>query len=280
MICQATYSSLDAIPENLREEFEQVNGKWQLKDSAVPGVGTLFNSALAANEQRAVTQVKKRNERILALEEENNSLKDKVSMLDTPGVKVLSPEDAQTFEKFFKLGTPAEIESILNEYKEIKSKVTQFETREALGKITEAVGGKINTEVLSDWAKDAPSLTFFVKSVEQADKTMSDVAFVKIEEAKDGKVEVKERELLPFAKEVLPDWKYSALTSVSDPKERTAAGTPPKGARLPDFRSANEKPKDDAPKKPVEKFNEARASRPSPFEKPLAMPGVRSGMPV
>ena len=113
MICESQYDSLEAIPETLRGEFEQINGKWQLKQSAIPGVGPLFNSALAANEARAVGQVKTRNEKIRGLEEENNQLKDKLSVLDSPGNKVLSKADADTFDTYTALGTPTEIQKKL-----------------------------------------------------------------------------------------------------------------------------------------------------------------------
>lgn len=280
MICQASYDSLEAIPEALREEFVQINGKWQLKETAIPGVGQLFNSALAANERKAVDQVKKRNEKIVELTEENNTLKDKLAVIDTPGSKQLSKEDAESFDKYTKLGTPKEIETKLTQYTELSEKVTKFETTETLSKIATATNG-LNADVLSDWAtsKEAEGLSFFVKSVEQTDakgnKTTSDVPFVRIEKNEGGKIQVSERELLPFAKEMLPDWKYAALTTASTNGNGKANNAPvntgvPNGVKLPDLGSSRNAPdKDSSKKKPIDIFNEQRDARPNPFAKPV-----------
>lgn len=281
MICQATYSSLDAIPEALRDEFTQVNGKWQLKEEAIPGVGSLFNSALAANEQKAVGQVKTRNERIRALEEENNTLKDRASVLDQPGHKVLSPEDSRSFEAYTTLGAPEEIKAKLTELPKLSQKVLQFETKENLGQIVK-VGSGINLDVLADWAatSEAEGLSFFVKSVEQIDtkgnKTNVEVPYARIEKLADGKTTVSEKELLPFAKETLPEWKYAALTTASNGSEgdnkilqKTIINNG--GVKIPNLGSARKAPSGEPDKKkPVDTFNEQRANRPSPFAKPIA----------
>jgi len=280
MICEATYASLDAIPEALREEFEQVGGKWQLKPTAIPGVGPLFNSALAANEQKAVGQVKTRNVRIKELETQVNDLENKLAVVDIPGHKVLSKEDSDLFDKYAKLGTPAELETQLAAAKDALDKAQRFEITEALNKVAGTLTG-INSEVLSDWALGNPNLKFFTKSVEQTDakglKTTVEVPFVRIEEEKNGKVEVSEKELLPFAKESLPDWKYAALTTAADGKKVTAptAQAPVKGVRLPDLGSTQTAPAGGSTKeRPIDTFNKQRDARPSPFAKPLAATGM------
>lgn len=282
MICQATYDSLDVIPDTLRDEFHQVNGKWQLKDTAVPGVGQLFNAALAANETKAVDQVKKRNETIRQLQEENNGLKDKLSVLDTPGNKVLSKEDATLFDNYIKMGTPKEVETKLTEHGQLTQKVSRFEATETLGKIAKA-GVKINPDVLADWAMsaEAEGVKFFVKSVEQPDgkggKITVEVPYARIEKKNGDQVEVSERELLPFAKESLPEWKYAALTVGIDTKPVIGSVQPPKvntGVRVPDLGSASA-PADNSggKKRPVDRFNEEREGKPNPFSKPIPQIG-------
>jgi len=294
MICNATYDSLDAIPDNptinLREEFHQVNGKWVLKDTAVPGVGPLFNSALAANEAKAVTQVKTRNDRITVLENENNTLKDKLSVHEQPGTVALSGNDAKLWEKYTTLGTPKEIEAKLKSLEELETKVTKFETSEGLSKITEAVA--LNSEVLSDWATSAEGkgLTFFVKDVESTDdkgnKVTTKVPMVKIEETgTDGKITLQEKELLPFAKEKLPSWKYDALVTTTDDKgqKKVATTAAPaaqqRGVRLPDLGNAT-KPTSGGTEKPspVERFNKERDSRPNPFAPKAVVNPALAGM--
>lgn len=278
MICQATYDSFESIPEALRDEFHQVSGTWRLKDSAIPGVGQLFNSALAANERKAVDQVKTRNERIRALEEQLNAANDKLATLDTPGNAVLSKEDSALWERYNKLGTPKEIEDKLGELPSLKQKVEKAEVAEAMSKIASA--GGVNTEVLSDWATspEGAGFKFFVKSVEQTDakgaKTVTEVPYVRVEKTENGTIKVEERELLPFAKETLPEWKYNALVAAAESKgpengngrpaaQRAAVGG---GVKIPDLGSAQNQPKaDTAKQRPVDKFNEQRAARPSPF---------------
>lgn len=283
MICQATYESLESIPETLRDEFHSVNGKWQLKETAIPGVGPLFNSALAANEAKAVGQVKKRNERIATLEEELNTTKDKLAVLDTPGNKVLSKADGDTFDAYTKLGTPTEIEAKLKNHTELETKVATFETGAALSKVTEANGlgdVKLNPDVLTDWlaSADAKGLKAFVKTVEGTDakgvKTSVEVPYIRVERTVDGKIEVTEKELLPFAKETLPEWKYSALTSaVSGNGNEPGKGKPAPlakgaGVRIPDLGSAKKTVEEGAhTKRPVDVYNEQRANKPSPFSK-------------
>ncbi len=79
---KATFDSLEEIPDkyegNPRDEFETVNGKWQLKADAIPGAGDLFNSGIAANRDRALDQSKAKdttisglNTRVRELEQSN-----------------------------------------------------------------------------------------------------------------------------------------------------------------------------------------------------------------
>lgn len=284
MICNATYDSFEAIPEAFRSEFEQSNGKWQLKADAIPGVGPLFNAGLAANEQRAVDQVKTRNTKIREQEEELNQLRDKLAVLDSPGNKVLSKADADTFDAYAALGTPKEIKAILEKLPELETKVTKFETSEALVKVTKANGlgeVKLNPEVLTDWlsSQDNKGITAFVKTEERLDakgqKVNVEVPYLRVETQENGKATVSEKELLTFAKEKMPDWKYTALISGAveaapvNGKGNQAPVNTGVSLRVPDLGSAREKPaaEGDA-KRPVDKYNEQRASRPSPFAKP------------
>ena len=281
MICQATYNSLEDIPEELRDEFHQVNGKWQLKDDAIPGVGPLFNPALAANEQKAVGQVKSRNIKIKDLEEENHRLQDRISALDQPGHVVLSKEDSEAWSKYVKLGTPSDVETKLKDHATSSTKLHQLETKENLAKVVKAVKDvNLNVDVLTDWAtrSDSSHLEFFVKSVEQTDtkgvKTTVEVPYVKIKTQKGDAVEVSEREMLPFAKESLPEWQYTALVAGAAPGKIEPQQKP--GVKVPDLGSTAKVPAPVGDKKrPVDKFNEQREARPSPFAKPLvAAPAI------
>jgi hypothetical protein len=272
-----------------------VNGKWTLKDTAVPGVGPLFNSALAANESKAVGQVKERNNKIKTLEEENNSLRDRLSIHEQPGTVALSAEDAKTWEGYVALGTPKEIKSKLDVLPELETKIAGFEAGETLSKVSEVV--QLNGDVLKDWmgSAEGKGLTFFVKEVEvtneKGEKVLTKVPFVKIEEPDSkGKIMVSEKELLPFAKEKLPEWKYEALVTVADEKggkkraDASGSGFEGKkpGVRIPDLGSAQGGQGGEGSsrkKRPVDMFNEQREARPNPFApKPTTNPAVK-GMP-
>lgn len=282
MICQATYDSLEAIPQNLRDEFEQVNGKWQIKADAVPGIGPLFNAALSANSERQLGQLATKREELRIAKEELNKAQDKLAVLDTPGNKILSKADADTFDAYTTLGTPKEIKEKLANYDDLSGKVTRFETTDTLRKVTEANGlgdVKLNPEVLSDWltSEDGKGHTVFIKTAESTDakgaKVNVEVPFVRIEKTVDGKQQVSERELLPFAKEVLPEWKYSALVSGATvaPADKGKGKQPANGAgggvKIPDLGSARKQADDTGSekKRPIDIFNEQRAAKPNPF---------------
>ncbi len=287
MLFNATYDSFDAIPEAYRAEFEQVNGKWQLKADAIPGVGPLFNAGLAANEARAVSQVKTRNEKIKEQEQTINQLQDKLAVLDSPGNKVLSKADADSFDAYAALGTPTEIKAKLEKLPELEGKVTKFETSDALAQVAKANGlgdVKLNPEVLTDWLGATKGITAFVKTEERQDtkgqKVNVDVPYLRIEETgADGKTTVSEKELLTFAKEKMPDWKYNALISGSAEaapaggKGNPAPANTGGGMKVPDLGSARQQPAADGDtKRPVDKYNEQRAARPSPFAPKVLAP--------
>lgn len=291
MICNATYDSFDAIPEALRPEFEQVNGKWQLKADAIPGVGPLFNAGLAANEQRAVGQAKAQRDKAKALQEELDRANDKLSILDSPGNRVLSKADADTFDAYTSLGTPSEIKTKLDKLPDLEARVSKFETSKALEDVAKANGlgdVRLNSEVLSDWlsSPESKGITAFVKTEERTDakgvKVSIEVPYLRVETEENGATKVTEKELLTFAKEKLPDWKYAALVAAGPEPDKGQQRSPQDDTRhrVPNLGSSREEPKGDDKKRPVDKYNEARSSRPNPFAPKTvvaggAMPPIR-----
>lgn len=294
MIVNATYDSLDAIPEkfegSIRDEFHQVNGKWVLKDDAVPGVGPLFNAGLYANEQRALTQYKTTKTRADNLETEVGQLKDRLAISDQPGTVILSPQDAKIWEKYQKLGTPNEVEKKLNELPTLQEKVTRFETETAMSKLVEQV--QLNSEVLSDIIATSPNkLEVFVKEVDAIDAKGNAVkvptAYVKVESTVDGKAFLEEKELIPYVKETQPQWKAEALIAAKvdekgKPVTKPAAPVtkPPAGVRLPNLGSTNQTvAKTEEAERPVDRFNKRRESQPNPFTSKTPIIGQTAGMP-
>lgn len=273
MICNSVYDSFDAIPEALRGEFENVGGKYQLKADAIPGVGQLFNAALAANERKAVDQVKARNTRIQELEAKISGLEDQLAVTNTPGAVTLSQADAKNWDKYTALGSVKDLEAMKEELETLKSEVDEYKLKESLeGLITEDSG--LNSDVLKDWAtsSEGEGLTFFAKTVETTDdkgnKTSTTVPYVKIEKLGDkGKLEVTEKELLVHAKESLPAWKYEALTTVNGKKsDSKPTKTAPVGVVLPNLGKASGKPAGETKtERPVDKFNSQRETARNPF---------------
>lgn len=271
MICNAVYDSFDEIPEALRGEFENRNGKYQLKSDAIPGVGPLFNPALAANEQKAVDQAKRKGARIKELEAEIAELTSKMALMDEPGAQILSKADGEVFAKYTALGSVKELETMKDELAVLRSETETFKLKESLA--TLAKDGSLNPEVLTDWATsaDGKGLTFFTKTVETEDKGVKvskEVPYVKIETVGDnGKVSVTEKELLPFAKEKLPEWKFNALTTVNGKKTEVRSQVPASapGVKLPDFGSAAATSGGEPATRPVDRFNQQRSAAPNPF---------------
>lgn len=277
MICNPSYDSFDSIPEALRDEFEQVDGKWSLKPDAIPGVGAHFNKALADNEKKAVGQVKTRNERIKALEaevaaveEQRDAAKDELITYKQPGAKVLSKEDAENFDSYIKLGTPKDIEAKITKATQLESEVTGLKTSQTFTEI--ATKAKLNPEVLTDWVGSAEidGVDFYMKSITAKDpKTGKDetqeVPYVRYDADEGGKKITREKELLEFAKEKMPAWKYQALTNA------TPAAEPQKkqngGVQMPNLGSAASAAAapTDSTARPVDRYNAERAAKASPF---------------
>lgn len=267
MICESIYDSLEAIPEELRGEFEQKDGKWQLKADAIPGVGALFNAGLVANERRAVDQVKAKGQRIKDLEAEVLRLGDQAAVLQDPNSVTLSKADADAWKKYTALGTPKDIESKLTEFETVKVTAEKFNLRETLSKLSADV--QLNSAVLEDWALSAEGkdLQFTVKEVVGKDpktgqEVTTKVPMVKVQTMSGNKTVETEVELLTYAKENLPEWKYAALTSAVEKLKTTV---PVNAVTMPNLGSATSSPGTPGTVKPVDKFNEARAAKPNPF---------------
>lgn len=284
MICNSVYDSFDAIPEALRGEFENVGGKYQLKADAIPGVGQLFNSALAANERKAVDQVKARNTRIRELEEKISGLEDQLAVTNTPGAVTLSQSDAKNWDKYTALGSVKDLEDMKSELETLKSTVGEFQLKEALDDLTTG-DDALNAEVLKDWAtsKEGEGLEFFAKTIESTDdkgaKVSQTVPYVRIEKTNDkGKIEVVEKELLTHARETLPAWKFEALTATADPQkvnQRKVTTPVAPGVVLPNLGKATAKPSpDQKTAKPVDTFNSQRDKARNPF-----MPAAQKATP-
>lgn len=259
MICEAVYNSFDEIPDTFKSEFESVNGKWQLKETAIPGVGPLFNAALDANAKKAVEQVKRRNQRIKDLEAELDSANTKLELVDIPGATVLNPDDAKLFEEYTKLGSVKDLQEKLEKFADLENQSKEFTLKESIKTISEKTG--LNYDVLIDWALLAKDVEFTSKEVQENGKQIIK-PLVKLSSKNDkGEISVTEIDLLEHAKKELPDWKFTALTETSKVTEKPGVKIPVLHSSTTDQANNNE------PESTAEKFNKRRAAAaPNPFQ--------------
>lgn len=282
MICQATYDSLEAIPEALRGEFESKDGKWVLKADAIPGVGPLFNPGLEANRNQIRGELVQEKAKVTDLTTRLNQAQEELAKSRQPGGRVLSPDDAKTFDEYTKLGAVKDVKQKVTGFEDLKKKVDAAELKDAIVKVAKEAG--LNEEVLSDWAShptEGEGLSFFVKDVTEKDpKTGQDVVvkrgFVKKSVKKGEEVETSEHPIEDIAKERLPEFKQTALftdASGNGDKRPAPSGGPvirKPGVRVPDASSAGGggTSGDSGNKRPVDRFNEERSKAPSPFDVP------------
>lgn len=263
-ICQAWYDSLEAIPEALRDEFEQSGARWRLKADAIPGAAELLNAGLAANRDRALTQYTNEQQKSQRLEADLSQAQAELNNIRQPGAVVLSGDDAKAWEAYTKLGTPKELKKIAEELPQLKAQVEGQTLAQSLQEIAEATG--LNHEVLNEWAtgKKGEGVTFLTK-----DQDGAKVPYVKVEtKGDDGKVQVQEHELTAYAEQNLPGWMFTALTTAADGKqvEVKKPAQQPTGVKLPNMGRANGKPAPpDKKETPAQKFQKQRDAVPSPF---------------
>lgn len=261
MICNATYDKYEDIPEELRPEFESVDGKWNLKESAVPGAGLLFNSSVAANMAKAVNQVKQKNLKIDELTTEIESLK---AQIEKDPTTTMSKKDIELYNKYKELGEYDDLANSINELPTLKENLRKTEVQAMVQSVAQAAN--LNHDVLNDWMSQRPDLKFEIQEIETLDEKKQAVKIkkpvVKLETEHNGKIKVEEHDLSEYAKANLPEWKYSALMAKAQDQKTQA----PIGAKVPDFgRASVTKEKTQEATRPVDKFNAERAKAVNPF---------------
>lgn len=272
MLFNATYDTFEAIPEAYRTEFESVNGKWQLKQDAIPGAAELLNPGLEANRNRAMDQLKAAEQQRDAFQLRVTELEKNSITVQQPGSKVLSPEDAKMFDAYTQLGSVKDVKARIEKLPTLEKQLNDYKLSEQLKSVSEA--GGLNHGVLTEWAQNPgenTTLSFFVKE-ETVDGKPVKTGYVK-KEVKDssGKVTETEHELIPLAKESLADWKFEALQKSSNgggnSSQTTQTTQQSGGVRMPKVGSATEKTGQQTEvKRAVDVFNQERTQVPSPFQ--------------
>lgn len=273
MICQATYDSLEAIPEAFRGEFEQRNGKWVLKADAVPGAAEILNPGLAANRDRAIDQARTRGERVTELEGQLATAQSELNAVRQPGSVVLSGDDAKAWSGYTALGALKDVKKIIEEHPTLVAQVEGQKKTSTLQQIADETG--LNFEVLRDWAQGelGKGLEFFTKEVDGEDGKKVKVLAAKKSTETNGKVEVSELDF-DAVTQSLPSYMKDGLVrkaegdGVATQQPTNNGNTQPKGVKMPNLGGGSTKAPENGggSKKPVDVFNARRAARPNPLK--------------
>lgn len=273
-ICQATYDSLEAIPEALRGEFENKNGKWVIKADAVPGAAEVLNPGLAANRDRALDQYTREQQRATKLEGDLAQAQSELNNMRAPGSRILGSDDAKAYDGYVALGSVKDVKKIVDEHPKLVAQVEGVKLEGSLQKIAEEAG--INFEVLKDWAKmdSAKNLEFFTKEVEidNPDKAGEKIKVkqlaAKRSDEVNGKTEITEVSFDDLAS-ALPSYMKDALTKTETGDESDkgkSAIQQGKGVRIPNLSSTqNTTTAKDTDKRPVDQFNKEREAKVNPL---------------
>lgn len=227
MICKAVYDNESDVPVQFKDDFHRrADGKWVLKDDAVPGAAELLNPGLAANRDRALTQKTAADEAKATAEARARELQQELDNVRAPGAVVLSPEDAKAWKAYQELGDVKTVKEI------VKEKFPKLE-RESSLRAAETVyaqaaedlkkfGVNLNVEVLADLMSHpqrGEGLTIERRLTEVDDgkggKTQVNFPFVVRRVPVAGKTNEFTNEatsLLDFAASSWPSWAATALT--------------------------------------------------------------------
>lgn len=278
MICKAEYEKKEDIPDGLESEFEFKNNKYFLKESSIDGGDTIFVAGAVANKERAIKQLTTKKEELKAATDKVTDLEKQLAAVKDSDGTVLNSEDTRAFNEYKALGAVKEIQKIVKEYPELKTKVVNDEKTGTLQKFSENTG--LNLEVLKDWAFDSSKgngIEFYTKDeIEKINNVDTKVTkpMIRLSQKDDatGSVTVTEHDLMDIAKNRLSSYQVEALLKPNtDSGDKPKPGDKPR-VHIPNFTSTNQKPAGDSaePKKPVEQFNAERANKPSPFDAPSA----------
>jgi hypothetical protein len=230
VICQAVYNTEAEVPAQFKADFQQrADGKWVMKEDAVPGAAELLNPGLAANRDRALTQKATAETKAATAEARAAEAVRELEQVRAPGAKVLTPEQAKEWEKFAGLGIPAkDAEKIIKtDFPRLQEAETLRSRQQTWAKAVEQLqpfGVNLNLEALSDLLthpQRGAGLELESRPVEidngQGGKvTVNLPHIIKRVPAASGKAdefELKATFLLDYAAAEWPAWAVQAITS-------------------------------------------------------------------
>lgn len=230
MICKAVYDTEAEVPAQFKADFQQrADGKWVMKEDAVPGAAELLNPGLAANRDRALQQKATAETKAATAEAQAAEATRELERVRTPGGKVLTPEEAKEWEKFAGLGVKAkDAEKIIKTDFPRLQAAEQLRTRQqAWAKAATELapfGVNLNLEALSDLMthpQRGEGLELESRPVEIDNPNGAGKITVNLPHiiqrvpvaGKEGEFELKPTFLLDFAAGNWPAWAVTALTS-------------------------------------------------------------------
>lgn len=274
MICQSSYDSFEAIPEAMRGDFENKNGKWVMKLDAIPGAAELLNPGLAANRDRALTQYTNEQTRAAGLETQLAQATAELNNIKSPGSRILGGDDAKAYDGYVALGSLKDVKKIVDDHPKLVAQVEGAAKETTIQKVAAETG--VNPEVLKDWAnmESAKNLEFYAKEVEiddpagGKDKVKVKQLYAKKSSVVDGKTEITDHSFDELTSNI-PSYMKEALTKVETAEGETTNGQSAivanKGVQIPNLGSTRTTPVKTDDKKPVDTFNKARESKVNPL---------------
>lgn len=295
MFCKTVYPNFEAIPEFARNDFEQQpDGTWKMKQDAIEGAPEHFNAGLASNRDRALEQLKAANAARDAAITRAEAAESQVQNVTAGGGRVLSPADAKAFDGFVALGDLKTVQQKVSGFDAATQKLQAIEGEGAIKTVAEKTG--LDFAALNEWFSHptrGEGYKPFYKEVPREVEEMQNgvlvkvtknvpVAFVTKTVVENGVAKETEHELLTEAKNVLPQFQFSALTA--KPAEGTGENQPPPQANpfgvpvqqptqppvvLPMLGggtgTGGSNPQQPANLPPAQEFQAARDAIPSPF---------------
>jgi hypothetical protein len=228
VICRAVYDTEAEIPDAFKAEFRKgTDGKFYLKDDAVPGAAEVLNTGLAANRDRALQQKATAETKAADAEARAAEATRALEAVRAPGAVVLTPEQKKEWDKFAALGVPAkDVERIVKtDFPKLQQAETLRVRQTAWGKAAEQLapfGVNLNLEALSDLMthpQRGEGLEIESRPVEvdngSGGKVTVDFPHIieRVPGAKEGEFEKKATPILDYASAKWPAWAVQALTS-------------------------------------------------------------------
>lgn len=248
MICQAVYENETDVPATFKADFtRRADGKWVMKDDAIPGAAELLNPGLAANRDRALQQKTAAEEAKRAAETRAGEFEQQLNAAREQGGVILSKTDAAVWQRFQKLGDVKEVEKIVTvEFPKYRDAAQLSERQKAWTAAAEDLkqfGVNLNVEALSDLMthpQRGAGLEIERRPVEvdngQGGKVTVNFPFItkRVPVAgKENEFTVEATDLLGYAQKEWPAWAVQAITSGAAETGGAGGGAPAGGAQQP-----------------------------------------------